>query len=88
MESQLTNKDYVSILTFYKKNIPKSKRLIQQQAEKIIAEKLCKCIKKFDKKYEAKAIGVCTKSVINSKGYTRGKFKCKPKRVTIKKRRH
>jgi inner membrane protein involved in colicin E2 resistance len=58
-------------------NIPKSKKLIKQKAEKIMAEKLCKCIKKLDNKYEAKSIGICTKTIFNRKGYIRGQFECK-----------
>ena len=43
--SQLTINDYKHILEFYNKPIPKSKRLLKSQAEKIIANKLCRCIK-------------------------------------------
>ncbi len=74
---KLLNKDYISILKFYDINIPKSKNLIKKQAEKILAEKLCKCIKKIDPENEAKSIGICTKTIFNSKGYTRGTFQCK-----------
>jgi hypothetical protein len=81
--SQLTTNDYKHILEFYKKPIPKSKRTLKIQAENILASKLCRCIKKFEKKYEARAIGICTKTVINDKGYKRGKFTCKNKQ-TIK----
>ena len=35
--------------------------------------------KKIDKINEARAIGICTKTIFNRKGYTRGKFKCKGK---------
>jgi len=88
MQNRLTNKDYVSILNYYNINIPKTKKLIKQKAEKIMAEKLCKCIKKLDNKYEAKSIGICTKTIFNRKGYTRGKFKCKGKKaVTFKNRK-
>lgn len=92
MSAELTNKDYVSILNFYNINIPKSKRLLKIQAEKIMAEKLCKCIKKIDSTNEAKSIGICTKTIFNRKGYTRGQFRCKnqPKvifRKTNKKRK-
>jgi hypothetical protein len=76
MSFELTNKDYISILKFYKLNIPKSKRLLKKQAEKIMAEKLCKCIKKVDPKEEAKSIGICTQTIFNKKGYTRGSFQC------------
>jgi hypothetical protein len=77
--TELNNKDYIQILEYYKKSIPKSKRLLKIEAEKILATKLCKCIKKVDPINEAKSIGICTKSVINNKGYTRGKFTCRGK---------
>jgi hypothetical protein len=76
MPAELTNSDFISILKFYNMNIPKSKKQIKKQAEKIMADKLCKCIKKIDPENEAKSIGICTKTIFNSKGYTRGKFKC------------
>ena len=81
--SELTNTDYKKILEFYKETIPKSKRLLKLQAESLLSNKLCRCIKKVDKENEARAIGICTKTIINNKGYTRGKFKCKGK-STIK----
>lgn len=81
--SELTITDYKHILEFYKKPIPKSKRILKMQAEKILANKLCKCIKKVDKQNEGRAIGICTKTIINNKGYSRGKFTCKNK-PTIK----
>jgi hypothetical protein len=77
--TELTNKDYTQILEYYNKPIPKSKRLLKIEAEKIIATKLCKCIKKIDPVNESKSIGICTKTIINRKGYTRGKFSCKKK---------
>jgi hypothetical protein len=97
MSSELTNKDYIDILTFYKLSIPKSRRLIKAKAEDIISEKLCRCIKTVQKKIgtknknknnknngsvsEAKAIGICTKSIFNNRGFTRGRFKCKQNRT-------
>ena len=77
--SELTNNDYKHILEYYQKPVPKSKRLLKMTAEKIMAEKLCRCIKKVDKENEARAIGICTKTIFNKKGYTRSKFKCKGK---------
>jgi len=80
----LHNEDYIDILKYYKLQVPKSKRLIQLEAEKILSSKLCKCIKKVNSvsntKNEARAIGICTKTIFNNKGLTRGKFKCKDKR--------
>ena len=75
--SKLTNKDYRDILTFYKKSIPKSNRYLKIQAEKIMADKLCKCIKKVDQKNEQKSIKICTKAIFINKDITRGKFTCK-----------
>lgn len=79
MPNQLTNKDYVSILKYYNLSIPKSKRLLKKKAEQIMSQKLCKCIKKNDPVNEDKSIGICTKTIFNSKGYTRGQFQCKKK---------
>ena len=77
--TELRENDYIKILKFYKKSIPKTYRLLKLQAENIIANKLCRCIKKVDKKNESRSIGICTKTIINNKGYTRGKFKCRKK---------
>lgn len=76
--SQLNIGDYTKILEYYNKQIPKSERLIKKSAEQIIGQKLCRCIKKVGPP-EARSIGICTKTIINAKGYTRGKFKCKGK---------
>jgi hypothetical protein len=76
--SSLTKNDYIGILRFYGMPIPKSNRLLQKHAEKIMADKLCKCIKSVGKKLDDEkiSIGICTKTIFNNKGYTRGKFKC------------
>jgi hypothetical protein len=80
MSNKLTKKDYINILKYYKMNIPKSMRLLKTQAEQIMAEKLCKCIKKLDPDFEEKSIAICSKSIFNNKNLQRGKFKCKGKR--------
>lgn len=77
--NKITDEDYKKILEFYKVPIPKSKRMLQKKAEKILAIKLCRCIKKIGVENEARSIGICTKTVLNRKGLTRGKFKCKGK---------
>lgn len=77
MSNELKNKDYINILKFYKLNIPKSKRLLKQQAENILSEKLCRCIKKVGD--EPKSIAVCTKTIFKRKNLKRGKFSCKGK---------
>ena len=80
MSGELKNKDYISILKFYKMDIPKSKRVLKQQAENILADKLCRCIKKVSPEYEAKSISICTKSIFNRKKLKRGRFNCTGKR--------
>ena len=76
MKSLLTNEDYANILRFYKMNLPKGKSDIRKQAEHVMASKLCRCIKKIDSVEESKSIGICTKTIFGSKGFTRGKFNC------------
>ena len=84
---KLTRLDYINILHFYKKKIPQSDRIIALQAEHILAGKLCRCIKKLGPTNEARSIGICTKSVINNKGYKRGAFSCKKKQhITLTRR--
>ena len=73
----LNMNDYKTILKFYKKKIPKNNRLVKTQAEHLISNKLCRCIKKLDTTFKAKSIGICTKTIINNKGFRRGKITCK-----------
>ena len=83
----MTKKDYVTVLNYYKQPVPTKAKTIRQNAEKILRDKLCRCIKKVDKTNEVRSIGICTRSVFNKKGLTRGKFNCngKEKMITIKK---
>jgi hypothetical protein len=86
--SKLTNSDYKNILKFYKMTVPKSTRILRKKAESIMSTKLCKCIKKIDKSNEAKSIRICTKTIFENKGITRGKFTCKKRRsVNMTKKR-
>ena len=89
----LSLSDYRKILNFYKLSVPESSEKLRKKAEDVIAEKLCMCIKKIPGKTEnkvesgAKALGICTKSVVNKKGFTRGSFSCKlpGRKITLKK---
>lgn len=88
--SKLNKNDYIKILKFYKMTIPKTLKGLKNKTQIILANKLCRCIKKFDKKYEARSIGICTRSVFNTKGLTRQNFTCKGRlknTVTFKKRK-
>jgi len=84
--SELTKKDYIKILNFYNEPIPNSMKQLKEKTEKILATKLCRCIKKIDPTYEARSIGICTRTIFKNKGLTRRNFKCKGKQsVTFKK---
>ena len=77
--TRLTINDYKNILEFYKKPFPKSNRMLKLKAEKILANKLCRCIQKVKKTHKLRSIGICSKTIVNNKGYIRGKFSCKTK---------
>ena len=87
---KITASDYEKILKYYNKSIPSNKLRLKKAGEDILSFKLCQCIKKINpslqKGKEARAIGICTRSVINNKGLSRGKFKCLKKRsISVKK---
>jgi hypothetical protein len=92
----LKQNDYIKILNYY--DIPisskDSSKTIKHKAENILAEKLCKCIKKVKKNDdeheddnenktssndESKAIAICSNSIFEKKGLERGLFDCKKK---------
>jgi hypothetical protein len=86
MPKKLTDKDYKSILIFYNKKISSSSKINKQKAEKILATKLCRCIKSIKTSDENKATRVCTSKIFQNKGLRRGKFTCK-KRQTVQVRK-
>ena len=75
----LSKKDYQKILSYYQLPIPGSTSILKNNAHTVLAEKLCRCIKKVDPTNETKSIGICSKNIFNRKGYTRGTFRCKGK---------
>jgi hypothetical protein len=77
MSMALNKKDYTKILKYYNLPIPKSASKMKKQAEEVLALKLCRCIKKVSPSNEAKAIGVCTRTIFERKKLTRGAFTCK-----------
>ena len=88
MSSSLTKNDYIKILNYYKIPIPESYDKLKHDAEKMLAEKLCRCIKSVGVKNEQRSIAICSRSIFNKKGLTRGRFKCKNnKSVTFKKQK-
>ena len=78
---RLTNKDYKHILTYYNVTIPKNKKKIAAAAEKLLAKKLCHCIKDVSKKIknpkEKGATAICTTSVLKNRRLKKKKFTCK-----------
>jgi len=83
---KLNLSDYKKILDFYNINYSHMNHsLIKNKAEGMLANKLCRCIKKVNKKQkstpkrrrESHSIGVCKKSVFTRKNLKINKFKCK-----------
>lgn len=74
-------KDYKTILNFYKiKYNTLTNKEIKQKAENILADKLCKCIKKVDSQNNEKiSIPICKDSVFKKKGLHMYRFTCKNK---------
>ena len=94
--SKLNRNDYITILNYYNIDIPKTQKgnvkysKTKQIAEDILANKLCRCIKKVDKstkktnkkqkqKNEERAIAICANSVFKKKNLKYNQFKCKRK---------
>tara|TARA_B100001094_G_C18036111_1_gene722614 strand:- start:600 stop:947 length:348 start_codon:yes stop_codon:yes gene_type:complete len=78
----LTRSEYIEILNFYSINFNPNMplKLLRKSVEKIIATKLCRCIKKVNNEtHESRAIGICNKSVIKNKNLGIYKFTCKKK---------
>ena len=93
----LKKDDYIKILNYY--NIPisstDSSKTIKHKAEEILADKLCKCIKKVKKtddeidtetptEAESKAIGICNDSIFRRKGLKHSGFTCKKRPKFLK----
>ena len=88
---KLSRKDYITILKYYKIDVSNDAKLkyIQEKAEQILAEKLCRCIKKVhnqdSKKVkirdtkEARAIAICQNSILTKKKLKINRFTCKKK---------
>ncbi len=93
----LKKDDYIKILNYYKIPIGRtdSSKTIKIKAEEILADKLCKCIKKVKQtddeidtetptEAESKAIGICTDSIFRRKGLKHSGFTCKKRPKFLK----
>ena len=75
---QLKPRDYTYILRYYNESIPMTrkktinKRETKKKALKILKRKLCSCKKQLQEKkmQEDRSIAICTKSVLNNKGFS------------------
>jgi hypothetical protein len=88
--SPLTKRDHEAILNFYSidaKNM--SSRELAKKAENLLADKLCRCIKKVQrpKEKEDRAIATCRKSIFHRKGVDFHHFTCKEKADLIPRKR-
>jgi hypothetical protein len=101
----LNKNDYEKILNYY--NLPISNndsyKKIKNKAEQILAEKLCKCIKKVKNDAEvsdgsasgagvdeSKAIAICNDNIFRRKGIRHGAFTCrnKPRLIPFNSRKY
>ena len=85
----LSPTDYLNIMKFYKIDVSNmGKKEIKMAAEDILANKLCKCIKKITPllKKEENAIAVCKKSVLHRKQIKSFGFRCKKRARFIPKK--
>ncbi len=91
---KLTQKDYLTILEHYDVAVPKNKKgnidrkKVRDEAERILATKLCRCIKKVDPDNETRSISVCTESIFGNRGLKYGSFKCSPAFTLLRTKRN
>lgn len=85
-DMKLTRADYIKILHHYQgdRATRKNKKAVKERAHRILAQKLCRCIKSSDDDRsndigEGRRIAYCTKSIFNRKGLRQHGFRCKTK---------
>jgi len=80
---KITKKDYMKVLKYYNIDMKPntSYKKVQDAAEDILADKLCRCIKTINptQKNESKNIALCTNSIFKKKGIGNVRFTCKKK---------
>jgi len=86
---RLKTSDYITILKYYHIDAKDMKKKeAKRKAEDLLANKLCRCIKKVDNEdeSESRAIAICKNSILLKKGLRNYGFKCKPNARFIPKR--
>ena len=84
--NSLNKDDYITILQYYDISYQDLTLFeMASKAEDILANKLCRCIKKVEKetKNKKKAIAVCTNSVLKQRNLKVYKYKCDKKNELI-----
>ena len=85
---QLSRRDYLDILDYYNINVKKKDiNFLKEKVEKLVANKLCKCIKSVNNKVknERKSIAICNNSVLKRKSLKIKRFSCKKMKLLSKK---
>lgn len=83
----LSLKEYSAIVKHYGRSIPKTRKgnpslkKTRQLAEKLIASKLCDCMKSLENKQYSisSSSAICKNSILNSRNLTVSNFHCKKK---------
>lgn len=97
--TRLTKADYITILTHYGKRMPKGKtratlKRIKGATNRLIASKLCHCVKKVSrsgKKYKSEkiTIPICIASILKRRGLKlTGRFACKKKFILTSRKKN
>jgi hypothetical protein len=82
-------KTSIDVLNHYNLTIPPKQTNIKRRGEKILAQKLCRCIRLVNSKIgnTPRSIGICTKTIINNHKLVRRNFSCtKPVYVNVRSR--
>lgn len=89
-DMKLTRQDYLKILHHYQP-LGRSRRdnnatneTLKSRAQRILAGKLCRCIKANHTNSETRRIGYCSQAILNRRGLRHHGFRCKTKRGTLR----
>jgi hypothetical protein len=81
MKSPLSIEDHRKLLRHYGVRVPKSKSRLRSVTRKLLAAKLCKCIKKvkasMKSETEQPSIAICRRSIFQRKNLEFSRFTCR-----------
>ena len=90
-DMKLTRDDYIKIIHHYQPGLRKthsrrmSLKTVKEHADRILAGKLCRCIKGSTDE-EGRRIAYCTGSIFNNRGLRQHGFRCKTSRGAVRPR--